>query len=163
MRRVAALLVVAALVGSCNQEYRQDKRLSITAPRDGARVSAPLSVSWTMRDFDATGLDGSTSPRQGAYAVFVDRAPMPPGKDLRWLGRKDRSCRSDVRCVDAAFLANLGVYVTAQTSVTLPRLPQVDAQRGIENHTLTVVLLDGSGHRIGEKAWYRNFESRASA
>jgi hypothetical protein len=31
---------------------------------------------------------------------------------------------------------------------------------GDEQHYVNIVLLDGTGHRIGESAWYRPFTSK---
>jgi hypothetical protein len=58
-------------------------------------------------------------------------------------------------------LAQRGVYATRATSIVLqvvaPLLPSHDK---IQVHTLTVILLDSSGRRIGESAWYLEFKLR---
>jgi hypothetical protein len=63
-------------------QFTNDERLDFTSPKERSRVTAPVTVSWTMKGFDAIGLDGSREEDRGVYAVFVDRAPMPVGKDL---------------------------------------------------------------------------------
>ena len=112
-----------------------------------------------MADFDAVGLDGSSDKGRGAFAVFVDRAPMPVGKDLKWLARRDKGCQRDARCPDAEYLADRGVYVTTDTSLSVDRLPNAGDGVGKEQHFVNVVLVDGTGHRIGESAWYRAFQA----
>ena len=100
-----------------------------------------------MRDFD------------GVFAVFVDRAPMPIGKDLKWLAGGDTGCKRDPRCPDPAYLADRHVFVTKKTSLTLDVLPQLTGERGDEQHFVNIVLLDDTGRRIGESAWYRPFRA----
>jgi hypothetical protein len=161
----AAAAAVLALTG-CQVDqlqFRNDHRLSFVAP--GARdvVRTPLTISWTMKDFDAVGLDGSHDGHRGVYAVFVDRAPMPVGKDLRWLARGDRGCAHDPRCPDARYLADRGVHLTTDPQVTLDVLPLGASGAGDEQHWVNVVLLDGTGHRVGESAWYLPFRTTRRA
>jgi hypothetical protein len=163
-RRALALCLAASFVTAGCQvsdlQFRNDDRLSFSAPGSRAVVSAPLTVTWDMDDFDASGLDGSTDKGSGAFAVFVDRAPMPVGKDLKWLAREDSGCKRDPRCPDAQYLADRGIYVTTETSVTLDVLPAAGEGVGDEQHYVNVVLVDGTGHRIGESAWYRPFQTK---
>ena len=163
--RTAATLVLALMLSSCtvqNVQFRTDNRLSITSPKSRAVVSAPVTVQWSMRDFEVTGLDGTSNSSAGAFAVFVDRAPMPAGKDLTWLARGDASCELDPRCPDEKYLSDRGVYITTETSLTLEELPPAADGVGNEQHYVNVVLLDGTGRRIGESAWYRPFQSKRS-
>jgi hypothetical protein len=85
---------------------------------------------------------------------------MPVGKDLRWLFRKDSGCKHDARCPSLQQLADRGVLVTTETSVKIDVLPQVGQGVGDEQHYVNVILLDGTGHRIGESAWYLPFKSK---
>ena len=165
-RRLGALatgcLLLSGLAG-CNAsqlQFRNDHRLSFESPESRELVKAPLTVSWSMKDFEATGLDGSSDKDHGAFVVFVDRAPMPVGKDLKWLARSDSGCKRDPRCPDAKYLAERGIFVTTSTSVTIETLPSVGKGVGDEQHFVNVVLVDGTGHRIGESAWYRAFQSK---
>jgi len=140
---LAVLCLVAAAGCQAGQlQFKNDHRLSFVSPQARHRVTMPLTISWTMKDFDAVGLDGSR------------------GKDLRWVGHKDTSCKRDPRCPDAKYLADRGVLVTTETSVTLDVLPSAPDGAGDEQHYVNVVLLDGTGHRIGESAWYRPFTSK---
>src|SRR4051794_35821604 len=113
-----------------------------------------------MKDFEATGLDGSESKDHGVFAVFVDSAPMPVGKDIKWIGHKDSSCKRDPRCPNTEYLASKGIYITQDSSVTIDTLPRAGDGVGDERHYVNVVLLDGTGHRIGETGWYREFKSK---
>lgn len=161
--RTAALALCALTTAGCQLDqlqFKNDHRLTFEAPRARQRVQVPVTVSWSMKDFSLTGLDGSSDSGRGAFAVFVDRAPMPVGKDLKWLGRSDAGCKRDPRCPDKQYLADRGVFVTTDTSLTLDVLPRAADGVGAEEHFVNVVLLDGTGHRIGESAWYRPFTSK---
>src|SRR5689334_6341389 len=86
--RFVALTLALSGVAGCNLNQLQfvnDHRLAFQSPAARHRVTTPLVVSWTMQGFDAVGLDGSHDSHRGVFAVFVDRAPMPVGKDLKWL------------------------------------------------------------------------------
>jgi hypothetical protein len=154
-----AVLVVAAS-GACRAgdlQFKNDHRLTFHTPAERERVRTPLTISWSMKDFAVVGLDGSRRSDRGLFAVFVDRAPMPIGKNLKSIAGEDEGCRRDPRCPDARYLADRGVYVTTKTSLTLDVLPQVVSGSGDEQHFVNIVLLDGTGHRIGESGWYRPF------
>lgn len=159
---VAGLCATGALAGCQVQglQFRADDRLRFVEPRARHRVSVPFDVSWTMRGFVPSGLDGSADRGRGVFAVFVDRAPMPVGKDLRWLFRDDTGCKRDPRCPDVGRLKDRGVLLTADDHVTIDVLPATGEGRGDELHFVNVVLLDGQGRRSGESAWYLPFTSR---
>lgn len=160
-RAAGAVLCMIALSGCAEGlQFRNDHRLEFLSPEARDRVTAPLTVSWTMDDFTPSGLDGSREDDRGAFAVFVDQAPMPVGKDLRWLFRSDSSCKRDARCPSEQQLRDRGVLVTTETSVKIDVLPRVGAGTGDEQHYVNVVLLDGTGHRIGESGWYLPFTSK---
>ncbi len=163
-RAVAALLGLMALTGcgGGDLQFRVDDRLTFAEPGVRERVQLPVTVAWSMRDFRPVGLDGSSSDGRGVYAVFVDRAPMPVGKDVAWLARDDRSCQRDPRCPSAEYLGEQGVYLTTRPTVVVDRLPDAGDGVGDEQHYVNVVLLDGTGARIGESAWYRPFTTRRS-
>lgn len=165
MRRRPALrmTLIALLATGCSAgqlQFKNDHRLSFQAPHERQLVKAPVTISWSMKDFQAVGLDGTRDDGKGAFAVFVDRAPMPVGKDLKWLARSDSGCRRDPRCPDVQYLADRGVHVTTDTQLILDVLPRAGDGVGDEEHYVNVVLLDGTGHRIGESAWYRPFTSK---
>ena len=165
-RRAIALLLCAAMATSASAcdvsrlQFKNDHRLTFQQPKDRAKVATPFTISWSMKDFTASGLDGSTSSDSGVFAVFIDRAPMPVGKDIKWIGHGDTSCQRDPRCPDTEYLASKGVYITKDTSLTVDTLPPANHGRGDEEHFVNVVLLNGKGQRIGETGWYREFRSK---
>jgi hypothetical protein len=151
-------LCVVLLTGACDvaaMQFVNDHRVTITEPKMRTTVKTPLTVRWTYRDFELVGADGSTDPHKGYFAVFVDRAPVPAGKTLAYVAHNDKSCRPQSGCPDAAYLADAHVYATDEPEITLETLPfQPGVRGGRELHTITVVLMDGAGRRIGESAWY---------
>lgn len=164
-RAIAGLLtlLVALSLSGCQLDrlqFTNDERLTFITPEERSLVTAPVKVEWTMKDFDAVGLDGSRDESRGVYAVFVDQAPMPVGRDLKWLFRDDSGCKRDPKCPSMQQLADRGILITTDTSVTIEVLPQVGEGVGDEQHYVNVALLDGTGHRIGESAWYLPFKSK---
>ena len=135
--------------------FRVDKRLTITSPKDRAEVTLPLTVSWNIRDFTIVGPGESPQARDSGYfAVFIDQAPQPPGKPLSWIARKDRTCRASDGCPDAEYLAARHIFSTTDTHITFEQLPRPSSEnKQKERHTITVVLLDPAGKRIGESAF----------
>ncbi|MCW2779368.1 MAG: hypothetical protein JWN17_3093 [Frankiales bacterium] len=167
-RRSRAALALTGLLAlsACSTsdlQFHNDDRLSFSAPKARALVTTPLRVTWAMQDFSPVGLDGTSSEDKGIFAVFVDRAPMPVGKDLHWLARNDSACSRDPRCPDPTYLADQDVYLTTAPRVSLDRLPDAGDGVGDEQHFVNVVLLNGKGVRIGESAWYRPFKTKRSA
>jgi hypothetical protein len=151
----------AVLTGCVPQglAFRVDDRLSFTSPEDRATVTLPVTLSWTMRDFEVSG--PGTPPREdaGYFAVFIDRSPMPPGESLTWVARKDRSCRADDGCPDAEYLSGRGIYTTTTPQLVLQQLPRTsDREDRKERHHAVVVLLDGASKRIGESAFEIAFD-----
>ncbi|MGA8256802.1 MAG: hypothetical protein WB767_09530 [Nocardioides sp.] len=166
LRRSAlvAMLVVGALCSGCadysTMQFFKDERLTFTTPDDYEEVEVPLVVSWTMEDFEilARGEDGEIAEDVGYFGVFVDRAPVKPGKTLADVGKGDTQCEIDPRCPDKTYLNAKGVYTTRQTSITLDYVAPLSSKERIQLHQVTVVLLDAEGKRIGEYAWYQRFK-----
>jgi hypothetical protein len=152
VRRVALLLALVLLANGCavtGIAFREDDRLSFVSPGDRDEVTLPLTVTWEVEDFDV--------PNDGFFAVFVDRAPQPPGKTLEWLARNDDSCRVADGCPDEEWFAQRDVFRTRDTELTIERLPARSDDRR-EFHEVTVVLVDGEGRRIGETGWTLEFQ-----
>lgn len=153
MVAACCLLLLAGCVPQ-GLAFRVDDRLTFTSPKDRAEVTLPLTVSWTMRDFTVVDPGGTPAGEQSGYfAVFIDQAPQPPGKPLSWLARKDRTCRAANGCPDAEYLAARHVFSTTDTHITFAQLPRPAESSHKERHTITVVLLDPAGKRIGESAF----------
>lgn len=139
--------------------YRQDHRLRFTAPRPYELVKEPVTLSWTMKDFDIVE-PGSGSPEDSAgyFAIFIDKAPVKPGRTLAEVAGRDQACDRDPKCPDARYLADRGVYTTTKTGFELDAVPALDSNETVQLHEATVVLLDAAGHRIGEAAWHVPFK-----
>jgi hypothetical protein len=147
--RCAALLAALATSSGCatsGLSFFIDDRVAITSPSESDEVVLPLEIAWQARDVD------------GYFAVFLDRSPMRPGRDLVSLVASSDPCRSAEVCPDATWLAEHDVYVTDQTSLTIATLPDRRANnRAADRHTLTIVLLDENGRRMGESAFTKEF------
>lgn len=156
------LLLTGALAGCVPQglAFRTDERLTIIQPEDRSEVSLPVTIDWDIRDFAIVEPEqGEPQPDSGYFAVFVDRSPMPPGKPLAWVARKDNSCQAADGCPDEEYLNARGIYTTTETELTLEQLPRTtDDEDRRERHRATIVLLDASGTRIGESAFEVAFD-----
>lgn len=159
---IACTLVMAALSGCAVQglAFQVDDRLEILSPADREKVRLPVTVTWEIRDFEVTGPDGSTDPESGYFGVFLDRAPPPPGETVEWVAKDDRSCHPRDGCPSKQYLAERGIFTTTEEQFVLKSLPPPtdDQTRRREFHEVTIVLLDGSGRRIGESAFTSEFE-----
>ena len=158
--RIASLVVPAVLASACvssNLSFRVDKRVHIVSPKDRSELTLPVELRWTVRDF---AVRSSPTDSGGSFAVFVDRSPVPPGKPLTWLARNDSECKGKTTCPDAAYYAQLGVYPTTETELTLTSVRDDDPSSTdkTSRHYATIVLLDDQGRRIGEIAYTVNFE-----
>ena len=163
-RPVARLLLLSALLplAGCSARgvaYRQDKRLHIVAPLSRHKVSLPVTVRWTVDRFGVSGPTGTSERRRGYFGVFVDRAPQPPGKPLTWFARNDATCEKQPGCPDAAYLAARDIFTSDDTRFVVDQVarPPSSVHRK-EIHEVTVVLLDGTGRRVGETAFAVEFQ-----
>lgn len=162
--QVCLAMCVVLLAAGCDvaaMQFVNDHRVKVLEPKMRSEVRTPVTIRWSYRDFELTGPDGARDPDRGYFAVFVDRAPVPAGKTLAYIAHKDKSCRPQSGCPDAAYLADAHVYATEEPELTLQTLPfQPGVRDDLEYHTATIVLMDGSGRRIGESAWYVDFRFR---
>lgn len=161
--RPTATIILAGLLSSCGVQglnFRQDERLEITAPADRSKVTIPVTLTWSVRDFEITGRDGSRRADAGYFGIYVDRAPQPPEQTQAWLVRDDPNCQGQTSCATRSYLAQLSVYSTTEQRFTIERLaaPTTNAPRRREFHEATIVLLNGRGERIGESAFTVQFE-----
>lgn len=139
--------------------FVQDDRVTITAPEDRAQVRLPVTVRWDVEGFEVTGRTGRAEKDAGYFGVFVDRAPPPPGHELEWLLRDDTVCAANPDCPDKEYLAARDIYSTTETSIVIDQVPEpARGERSRQFHEVTVVLLDGTGRRIGESAFSVEFE-----
>ncbi len=157
----ALLLLILPSCAANGLAFREDERLTILAPEDRALVRPPVTVEWTVRDFEVTGPTSTARVDAGYFGIFVDRAPPAPGRTPESLFRDDRSCRPADGCPDREYLADRDVYTTTKTTFTVERLRQLDPsnqRRRRVLHDVTIVLLDGRGRRIGEGAFPAEFQ-----
>lgn len=158
--RASAWLAVALALSSCATHglaFRKDDRVEIVRPRDRERVRLPFTLEWRARDFPVgAGTIGGTG---NYFAIFVDRSPMGPGQSLRALG--DDVCKRTPGCPDVAWLADHRVFLATATSYRIGSLPDIlsaTTRRGVlEDHEITIVLMDREGRRIGESAFTVEF------
>lgn len=135
--------------------FRVDKRLHFESPKDRSTVHQPVTVSWRMDGFRIAA-PGSRAPSRGAgyFAVFVDRTPIRPGRSMDDVAEDDPFCKQSPTCPDSQYLAQRNIYTTTKTSVAIPFIPNLSGNKEkLQLHVITVVLMDTSGHRIGESAW----------
>lgn len=163
MRKLGALLVtMAALLSACSTAgfaFKVDETISITQPRARSTVSLPTSIRWRDHEPPANLRVDPRDPDAEYYGVFVDRAPLGPGRRIESLIGKEDSCRRTPGCPDAAFLARLKVYFTAQPSLTLEFLSDLrPTERGNSKdpHEVTIVRMRGD-KRVGEAAFRVNY------
>ncbi len=137
-RRLLVLPVLGLFAGGisgCSTHglaLRQDDRVSITAPKDGAEVRLPMTVRWTAHDIDL-------GPGASSFGVVVDDAPPRPGDTA-----DDRVVR------------------TTATSAVLDHLGATNRPGGQGGHEITVILLDAHGRRQGEGAWQVRIDLKAT-
>ncbi|HEX2040793.1 MAG TPA: hypothetical protein VHF47_13800 [Acidimicrobiales bacterium] len=149
MRRLIAVAAAVVVLGSgCaarGLSFVQDDRVQDVRPRAGATVRLPLELTWSS-DFD------------GRFGVFLDRAPMRPGRGLESLVPEDDPCRQEPTCPDAEWLSQRGVFVTDEPRLHLEVLPdRRKNNRSKDRHEAVIVLLDRDGVRVGESTFVTEF------
>ena len=160
MKRHAVLASLVVFVSGCVPEglaFVQDRRVEILEPEGHSTVTLPVTFEWRIEDFEITGPDGQSRENAGYFGLFLDQTPVPPGKPLSWVARDDIACLSTPGCPDETYFADRRIWTTSETSFTLKHLPDLETASGTETHELSIVLLDGTGRRIGESAWYVTF------
>lgn len=158
MRTRRGLLPTLALAGvlvtsACAFDglaFVQDTRLAISAPTPRETVELPVTVTWETTE--------DVLPPGGAYGVYVDGRPQPPGEPLSWFAIDDDACERDPTCPDEDYYRRRDVHVTDRGSFTIEQLPTTSDDGRRERHEVTVVLLDAETRRIGESAWSIEFE-----
>jgi hypothetical protein len=156
-----AVTMASTMTSACVPQglsFRVDERVKILSPKDRAEVSLPITLAWSVHDFDVKSSPTGTG---GSFAVFVDEAPVPPGKTLAWVARNDSDCAQVPSCPDAAYLAKRGIYATTDTTLVLRSLPGSSASSSSskrDRHRAVIVLLDADGRRISEIAYAVTFD-----
>lgn len=164
-RLTASLVLMTAALSSCAIQglaFEQDDRIAFIAPDYRQKVTLPFTIEWSVEDFELTGPTGISTKDAGYIEILFDKQPQPPGEGVAYFARDDVSCRQTHGCPDKKYLADRGIFTTANSYFTvraLPPAPGVELDRGdADIHNVTLVLLDGEGRRIGESAWSTYFE-----
>jgi len=162
------LAVLGTLASACGiahpgeLAYRTDKRLTFTAPTARTLVKTPIDVRWSIKGFTVQQ-PGTAPPSQNAgyFAVFVDKAPIKPNETMRTIAKRDEECLHRPGCPDETYLEDRRIYTTTDSGLTLDQIPPIpgDKER-IQFHLVTVILMDTTGHRIGESAWQLDLRMR---
>jgi len=162
--KVAGFALAALALGGCvnlsNLQFRGDHRLHFVAPRADSLVRLPLTLRWTMSDFDVVPPNAQPpSAHAGYFAIFIDRYPVRPGQSLTSVAANDPICAHHPGCPDAAYLAQYQIYTTTTTSLRLDAVqPLAGNNDRRQTHRAIVILLDTSGRRIGEVFWSISFD-----
>jgi hypothetical protein len=149
-RRATVWLVSLALLSSvtgCRSTgllFHKAEDLTILSPASNSVVQAPITMRWHTEHRPPTGTQ---------FAVFVDRVPIGPGRTLR--DAADRLCKREPDCPDNQYLNAHDIYVTEESSLVIDNLPDQHYRHGRVpgEHELSIVLLDVSGHRVGESVY----------
>ena len=159
--RLASACLALTLVAGCglthlqDLSFRVDNRLHFISPKDRSKVARPVVLRWTMKGFTIEP-NGSAPPSRhaGYFAIFVDQQPIKPGQTMKSVASSDRYCKRTPGCPDANYLANRHIYTTTQTTFQLPTVDPIPNNHDrVQLHTIVIVLMNTSGHRIGEAAW----------
>ena len=80
---------------------------------------------------------------------------------MRIVANKDQVCLHRPGCPDESYLEDRRIYTTTENGLTVEQIPPIagDTER-IQVHLVTVILMDTSGHRIGESAWQLDLRMR---
>ncbi|TDD87320.1 hypothetical protein [Actinomadura rubrisoli] len=160
-RGATAVAAVVALAG-CGLtnldelNFRVDDRLHFVGPKARSTVKSPVTVTWTMDGDFRIAAKGSEPPSRGAghFAIFVDQTPIKPGHTMEDVAKGDSLCEGAPNCPNEAYLTNHHVYTTTKKSFQIPSIPnRPGSKEELQPHTITIVLMDTSGRRIGESAW----------
>lgn len=128
--------------------FLPDRRLSMVAPEEEEEVRLPLVVKWDVEDFPLE--DGNH------FGVFVDTDIPSPDNVVRLRVCTDRELLPPAPGEFRGLCSDQRdkIFFTAETSFTLecfePRF-NLGARR-LNDHQVTVILLDAEKRRVGEAA-----------
>jgi hypothetical protein len=152
MMMALAVLVAGSACTTSGLAFRTDERVKVLTPADREHVNLPVEITWRS----TVALDEPDGPR--GYAVFVDRQPMRPGQSLRAVA--DDVCRRTPGCPDLEYLRERDVYITQGTSLIVDNLADnrpANRTGARDAHEAVIVLIDETGHRVGEAAYNVEF------
>ena len=162
MKAVVGLLLALAMVTGCdtsNYAFKVDNSIKITQPKARTEVTVPVTIRWT----DAKSVAGMRvdpkDPTASYYAVFLDAAPMGPGRRLASLVEHSDRCKLSAGCPTTNQLSDAGVHLTAAPSAVLEfvadRRPSSHGDTK-DTHDVTIVRMLGD-KRVGETAFRQTF------
>lgn len=159
----AACAAAGLILSACTLQgaFVEDGRVEIVHPADRAEVELPVTLDWEVGDFTVAGPDGTATDDRGYFGIFIDRAPMPPGKDLASLAEGDLTCERNPKCPNKAWFAERGVFFTTDTSFTIENLIDTrpdERPDAPDRHEVMIVLLNGRSERIGETGFTVAFQ-----
>ena len=148
-RTIVAGIALMALsgCGGISSSMTADHSVEIVQPTPMEVVEAPLEMRWT-----------GDLPAGQSFGVFLDRAPIAPGRSLSDVF--DDECDAAADCPDQDYLAARGIFVVNDNELAVPVLTPrggVDGAPALEVHRATIVALDDTGTRRGEVAWTVEF------
>ncbi|HVT65010.1 MAG TPA: hypothetical protein VHD81_07645 [Mycobacteriales bacterium] len=158
---IASALVLGGCADLSQLQFHADHDVKFVAPEARAKLSVPVTLRWEVDGFRVAGPDSGEAPSKdaGYFALFVDRAPIKPGQTLAAVGGDDPACADAAHCLTKSYLADRQVYWTTDLSYTLRQVPSLSDNRdNWQLHEVTIVLLDTAGRRIGEHAYFRDFQ-----
>lgn len=156
-------LVAAALTGGIpGYEFRQDHRVTILSPGNGAKLpkGGELVVRWAVDGFTPLpagteiAKDAEVDDATGFFGVFVNTYIPTPGEGVvEWARKRNpNQCPADF-CSTSDALGALGAVYTTATSVSIPYGLNIDPDR-TQATGVTIVLLNARGERIGDSFWF---------
>ncbi len=168
LARVAVGLAAVFTLAGCgvthlqDLNFRVDKRLHFVGPGARSTVHPPVTITWRMDDFRIAAQGSEPASHDAGYfAVFVDQTPIKPGHTMDDVANGDPLCQQSPSCPDKAYLADHNVYTTTTTSIEIPVIANISGSKEkLQLHVITIVLMDTSGHRIGESAWELDVRNR---
>lgn len=156
------VLGAVTLLSACSTKgyaFRVDESIDMTAPKARSTVNLPVTITWVDEKPPANLKADIKDPTAEYYGVFLDRAPLGPGKDLRSVVPKNDSCRLTPNCPDITYLRERKIFLTATPKLTLEILEDLRASKRATSkdpHEVTVVRMRGD-RRVGEAAFRVNF------
>lgn len=152
----ALALALSGCAGMGDVRFTVDRRITITEPGNLDEVTMPTTVRWRVNDPSVVG-EGTR------FAVLIDAETIPkPRGSLRDIDPAACQGSEDPECPGTEVLASVyHVYLTTDTSVTVPSVPNAGGViAGANTHTVQIILIDSGGRRVGDAYWRASFKVR---
>jgi hypothetical protein len=101
-----------------------------------------MTIAWTAKGVYQPG---------DSFGVFLDRGTIRPGQNV--LSVLPDVCKQNPSCSRQSYFQQVNVWITSQPSLMLSALPEASVtghSTGREDHSVTVVILNSKGARVGE-------------